>query len=84
MKLLILESYIVHTMVVQPGQILLRVASKRNGLYKNADYNPDWVSLMPISNGLRLSYPGVEKSDNLGDSWSSHMLPDNATATHTR
>jgi len=49
---------------------------------QNADYNPDWVSLMPISNGLRLSYPGVEKSDNLGDSWSSHMLPDNATATH--
>jgi len=58
------------------------VASKTQWALQNADYNPDWVSLMPISNGLRLSYPGVEKSDNLGDSWSSHMLPDNATATH--
>jgi len=49
---------------------------------QNADYSPDWVSLMPNSNGLRLSYPGVEGSDDLGDTWSSHMLPDNGTATH--
>jgi len=53
-----------------------------NWALQNADYNPDWVSLLPSSNGLRLSYPGVEKSDDLGDTWSSHMLPDNATATH--
>lgn len=49
---------------------------------QNADYNPDWVSHMPISNGLRLSYPGVEGSDDFGATWSSHMLPDNASATH--
>ncbi len=49
---------------------------------QNADYNPDWVSLMPTSDGLRLSYPGVEGSDDFGATWSSHMLPDNATATH--
>jgi len=49
---------------------------------QNADYNPDWESVMPTSNGLRLSYPGVEASDDFGASWSSHRLPDNATATH--
>ncbi len=49
---------------------------------QNADYNPDWVSQMPNSNGMRLSFPGVDKSDDLGDTWSSHMLPDNASATH--
>jgi len=49
---------------------------------QNADYNPDWESAMPTSNGLRLSYPGVEASDDFGASWSSHRLPDNATATH--
>ena len=49
---------------------------------QNADYNPDWVSQMPSGNGLRLSFPGVEKSDNLGNTWSSHMLEDNASATH--
>lgn len=53
-----------------------------NWALQNADYNPDWVSLMPQSNGLRLSFPGVDKSDNLGDSWSNHMMPDNASATH--
>lgn len=49
---------------------------------EDADYSPDWVASMPISNGLILSYPGVEQSDDLGATWSSHMLPDNATATH--
>ncbi len=53
-----------------------------NWALQNADYNPDWVGLLTSSNGLRLSYPGVEKSDDLGDTWSLHMLPDNATATH--
>jgi len=49
---------------------------------QNADYSPDWVALMPNSNGLRLSYPGVEASDDFGATWSSHRLPDNASATH--
>ncbi|NOY50199.1 MAG: T9SS type A sorting domain-containing protein [Chlorobi bacterium] len=53
-----------------------------NWALQNADYNPGWVSLMPGSNGLRLSFPGVEKSDDLGSTWSNHMLEDNATATH--
>ncbi len=53
-----------------------------NWALQNADYNPTWVSQMPDSYGLRLSFPGVDKSDNLGTSWSSHMLPDNASATH--
>ena len=56
--------------------------SGTNWPLQNADYNPDWVSLMPSSNGLRLSFPGVSSSDDLGTTWSSGMLPDNATATH--
>ena len=53
-----------------------------NWALQNADYNPDWEALMPLSNGLRLSYPGVEASDDFGSTWSSHRLPDNASATH--
>ncbi len=57
-------------------------AAGANWPLQNADYNPDWVSLMPASNGLRLSFPGVEKSDDLGASWTNHMLEDNASGTH--
>ncbi len=53
-----------------------------NWALQNADYNPGWEILMPQSNGLRLSFPGVDKSDDLGNTWSAHMLEDNATATH--
>jgi hypothetical protein len=49
---------------------------------QNADYSPNWVSKMPLSNGLRLSFPGGKVSDDLGASWSIHLLPDNALATH--
>jgi len=56
--------------------------SGTNWALQNADYSPNWVSQMPISNGLRLSFPGVDKSDDLGATWSNHMLEDNASATH--
>lgn len=57
-------------------------SSGTNWALQNADYSPSWVSLMPNSNGLRLSFPGVDKSDDLGTTWSNHMLEDNASATH--
>ncbi len=47
---------------------------------QNADYSPYWVSLMPLSNGLRLSFPGGDFSTDLGDTWSAHFMADNATA----
>lgn len=52
-----------------------------NWALQNADYNPGWATTLTSSNGLRLSYPGVEKSDDLGNTWSAHSLADNATAT---
>ncbi len=48
----------------------------------SADYSASWVASMPLSNGLRLSFPGGGVSDDLGANWTSHVLPDNAMATH--
>ncbi len=48
---------------------------------QNADYSPNWVSSMPSSNGLRLSFPGGEYSDDMGATWSSKFASDNATAS---
>ena len=46
----------------------------------DADYSPDWV--MPLSNGLRLSFPGGLISDDLGISWQGPGLIDYGIATH--
>lgn len=48
----------------------------------SADYSPAWVASMPVSNGLRLSFPGGGVSDDLGANWTPHVLPDNAMATY--
>lgn len=48
----------------------------------SADYSPDWVSDMPSSNGLRLSFSGGESSNDLGNTWTAHVLPDNGVTTH--
>ncbi len=48
----------------------------------SADYSSSWVAGMPISNGLQLSFPGGGVSNDLGASWTSHVLPDNSMATH--
>ncbi len=47
---------------------------------QNADYCATWVSAMPVSHGLRISFSGGDYSDDLGDTWSPHVLPDNAVA----
>lgn len=47
----------------------------------SSDYSANWVATMPTSNGLRISFPGGGVSDDLGDTWSNHVLPDNAMAT---
>jgi len=57
-------------------------AAGTNWPLHSADYSPSWTSVMPSSNGLRLSFPGGGVSDNLGTTWSNHVLPDNAMATH--
>ena len=51
---------------------------------QNADYSPDWVSSMPSSNGLRLSFPGGDFSTDLGTTWSAHFMEDNATAANPK
>ncbi len=56
-------------------------AGGTNWPLQNADYSPAWVSSMPSSNGLRLSFPGGSFSDDLGNTWSSKYASDNATAT---
>jgi len=38
-------------------------------LLSDADYSPQWITDIPISNGLRLSFPDGTISDDLGDSW---------------
>ncbi|MEZ5195626.1 MAG: hypothetical protein R2764_04295 [Bacteroidales bacterium] len=48
----------------------------------DADYSPDWVSFMPISHGLRLSFPGGLISDDLGDTWQGPGLLDYGIATN--
>ncbi len=47
---------------------------------QNADYSPNWVSSMPSSNGLRLSFPGGNHSEDMGNTWSAKYASDNATA----
>jgi hypothetical protein len=47
----------------------------------SADYSASWVGSMPLSNGLRLSFPGGGVSDDLGATWTVHVLPDNAMAS---
>ena len=49
---------------------------------QNADYSPHWASSMPVSNGLRLSFPGGTYSTDLGGTWSAHFMEDNATAAN--
>jgi len=48
----------------------------------DADYSFDWAPLMPLSNGLRLSFPGRLISDDLGDSWQGPALGNYGVATH--
>lgn len=48
----------------------------------SVDYSASWVSSMPLSNGLQLSFPGGGVSNDLGSSWTTHVLPDNSMATH--
>lgn len=48
----------------------------------SADFDSNWRSLMPLSNGLRLSFPGGGMSDDLGANWTNHILPDNSMATN--
>lgn len=57
-------------------------SSGSNWPLHSADYSPSWVASMPLSEGLRLSFPGGGVSDDLGATWSSHVLPDNAMATY--
>jgi hypothetical protein len=44
-------------------------ASGVSNVLQDADYSEDWIAQMPLSNGLRLSFPGGPVSDNLGMSW---------------
>ncbi|MBC8489827.1 MAG: hypothetical protein H8D45_27745 [Bacteroidetes bacterium] len=48
----------------------------------DADFSPDWISMMPLSNGLRLSLPGGLLSDDMGDSWQGTALSDYGIATN--
>lgn len=48
----------------------------------SADFYEAWEPLMPSSNGLRISFPGGGVSDDLGDTWTSHILPDNSMASY--
>jgi len=48
----------------------------------SADYSASWIGSMPVSDGFRLSFPGGGVSDDLGATWTAHVLPDNAMATH--
>ena len=48
----------------------------------SADYSSSWVAGMPISNGLQLSFPGGGVSNDIGATWSAHVMPDNSMATH--
>ncbi len=48
----------------------------------SVDYSAAWVATMPLSNGLQLSFPGGGVSNDLGASWTTHVLPDNSMATH--
>lgn len=57
-------------------------SSGTNWPLQNADYSSDWVTSMPSSNGLRLSFPGGGTSDDMGNTWTAHVLPDNAMASH--
>ncbi len=51
---------------------------------QNADYSPYWESTMPVSNGLRLSFPGGDFSTDLGATWSGGFMEDNATAANPK
>ena len=53
-----------------------------NRVLSDADYSPNWVPQMPISKGLRLSFPGGLISDNLGATWQGPALDDYGIATH--
>ncbi|MBN3036390.1 MAG: hypothetical protein JW861_12460, partial [Bacteroidales bacterium] len=48
----------------------------------DADFSPDWQTMMPFSNGLRLSFPGGRISDDLGYTWQGPALLDYGVATH--
>jgi len=48
----------------------------------DVDYSPDWVSSMPLSNGLRIILPGAAYSDDLGITWNTYSLVNNSNATH--
>ncbi len=54
--------------------------SGTNWPLQNADYFKQWESSMPVSRGMRLSFPGGAYSDNFGASWSGGVVPDNAVA----
>ncbi len=40
-----------------------------SNMISDADFSPDWIPVMPISDGLRISLPGGVISDDLGDTW---------------
>ncbi|MEI7594364.1 MAG: T9SS type A sorting domain-containing protein [Bacteroidota bacterium] len=48
----------------------------------DCDYNPQWVALMPQSNGLRLGFPGFAVSTNLGSNWTMFQGTNNGGAAH--
>jgi hypothetical protein len=54
----------------------------QNWTLANADYSDAWVSLMPVSNGLRINLPGLAFSDDLGSTWKRFQLVNNGNATH--
>lgn len=56
-------------------------ATGTNWALHSADFDSTWISMMPASNGLRLSFPGGGMSDDLGANWTDHVLPDNSMAT---
>ncbi len=53
-----------------------------NFMMSDVDYSPDWISSMPLSNGLALIIPGAAASYDLGDTWTAISLQNNGGAIH--
>ncbi len=52
------------------------------GRLTDADYSPNWVASMPISNGCVISIPGSALSTDLGTTWQTIGLQNNGCAMH--
>ncbi|MFN8155351.1 MAG: T9SS type A sorting domain-containing protein [Bacteroidia bacterium] len=57
-------------------------APATNFMLSDVDYSPDWVSSMPLSNGMIMIIPGVAMSMDMGDNWTTIGLQNNGGAVH--